>query len=181
MFFVKDEEILSLCREMFANDPGAERIYIRCKQASPIVADRSVGAIRPSGMRFIPDRYCRQFEDAFGVLSPRMPPPVAVHDDGESIPLWARLGTRLERWRRKRLPDSANMILDSGLAFSVTTVAPIVAPLFGARFVTAVKTENRLTICRMCDRYRNGICIECGCAMHFKARLDGGSCPIGKW
>ena len=179
LFFVKDQEIIDLCKKMFAEDQEAERIYIRCEQASPIVADRSIGSIQPSGMRFIPDGYCKQFEDAFGVLSPRLPP--REEEGRRAVPLWARFGAGMERWRRKRLSDSANMILDSGLAFTVTTVAPVVAPLFGARFVTAVKTENRLTICRACDRYRNGICIECGCVTHFKARLDGGACPIGKW
>lgn len=183
LFFVKDKEIVDLCKRMFDEDHEAERIYIRCQQASPVVADRSTGSVRPSGRRFIPDKYCKQFEDAFGVLSPRLPSRTKGEggEERKTVPFWARLGARVERWRRKRLPDSANRILDSGLAFSVTTVAPVVAPLFGARFVTAVKTENRLTICRTCDRYRNGICTECGCVTRFKARLDGGACPIGKW
>ena len=179
LFFVRDKEIVDLCKKIFAEDVGAQRIFIRCKQATPVVADRSVGAIRRQGMRFIPDSYCDQFTYAFGVLSPRVPrvPPAEKH------PLWMRVGRQVEQWRRKRLHPGANRLLDAGLSFSVTTVGPLVAPLLGVALATEIKARARLEICKGCEHYTNEICTQCGCAMKFKARLAGskGACPVGKW
>ena len=181
LFFVRDKEIVDLCKKIFKEDAGAQRVFIRCKQATPVVADRSVGAIRKEGMRFIPDSYCDQFTYAFGVLAPRVPqnprvPPVERH------PLWVRAGRQVERWRRERLHSKANQFFDGVLSYSVTTVGPLVAPLLGVALATEIKARGRLEICKGCEHYTNEICTQCGCAMKFKARLAGskGACPVGK-
>ena len=107
LFFVRDKEIVDLCKKIFEEDAGAQRIFIRCKQATPVVADRSVGAIRKEGMRFISDSYCDQFTYAFGVLAPRVPQNPRV-PSVEPHPLWMRAGRQVERWRRERLHPKAN-------------------------------------------------------------------------
>lgn len=41
--------------------------------------------------------------------------------------------------------------------------------------------EERLRICGMCDFFRKGVCMKCGCALNLKTRLRASHCPIGKW
>jgi len=41
--------------------------------------------------------------------------------------------------------------------------------------------DERIDICKECDKYENGICTECGCILKVKAFLEAMSCPIGKW
>lgn len=45
------------------------------------------------------------------------------------------------------------------------------------------KIEERMSICRECDRYdaSQNRCMECGCFMAFKARFGNESCPLHKW
>ncbi len=43
--------------------------------------------------------------------------------------------------------------------------------------------EERLKICRSCDRFNESIsmCRECGCNMILKTRFSVVNCPINKW
>lgn len=41
----------------------------------------------------------------------------------------------------------------------------------------------RLDICKACDKFKELTqrCSLCGCFMTMKTRLEGATCPIGKW
>lgn len=43
--------------------------------------------------------------------------------------------------------------------------------------------ENRLTICRGCDKFMplTSQCSECGCYMNYKTQICAAECPIKKW
>lgn len=43
--------------------------------------------------------------------------------------------------------------------------------------------QSRQDICRGCDRLLKPMwsCVECGCFMKIKTRLEASKCPIGKW
>lgn len=43
-----------------------------------------------------------------------------------------------------------------------------------------IKLE-RLSICKECDRHRDGRCLECGCYLTKKCSLASSECPLGKW
>lgn len=49
--------------------------------------------------------------------------------------------------------------------------------------VQTVVAEERLSICRDCDKYvaLTHQCTECGCIMNLKTKLPNASCPLGKW
>jgi len=43
---------------------------------------------------------------------------------------------------------------------------------------------RRFSICRACEHFKDGPverCALCGCVLIAKARLEGSTCPIGKW
>jgi len=42
---------------------------------------------------------------------------------------------------------------------------------------------SRLSICESCDRYLASTkqCLECGCIMPLKVRLERAKCPLVKW
>lgn len=49
---------------------------------------------------------------------------------------------------------------------------------------TADLAANRLSVCESCDRFLKSTtkqCLECGCIMPLKVRLQGAKCPLGKW
>lgn len=50
-------------------------------------------------------------------------------------------------------------------------------------FTTEEKRNNRLDICKGCDRLfkPTRTCKECGCFMTAKTWLRLASCPLGKW
>lgn len=39
----------------------------------------------------------------------------------------------------------------------------------------------RMSICKQCDRYSLGRCLECGCVMKLKTMLTNATCPLHKW
>jgi len=41
--------------------------------------------------------------------------------------------------------------------------------------------EERLSICLLCEFYKNARCTKCGCQMKAKTALATSECPIGKW
>lgn len=41
--------------------------------------------------------------------------------------------------------------------------------------------DARMSICKGCDRYSYGRCLECGCVMKLKTMLLGAICPLHKW
>jgi hypothetical protein len=45
------------------------------------------------------------------------------------------------------------------------------------------KAAERFDICRSCPELikLTNQCKKCGCLMHLKTKLEGASCPIGKW
>ncbi len=47
--------------------------------------------------------------------------------------------------------------------------------------VSDEEKERRLSICKVCEFYRKGRCLKCGCYINFKTRLETEHCPIGKW
>jgi len=53
----------------------------------------------------------------------------------------------------------------------------------GALQVSEEVKNQRLEICRACDKYDAGQirCIECGCFLEAKTGFSLDSCPLGKW
>jgi hypothetical protein len=53
----------------------------------------------------------------------------------------------------------------------------------GALHVSDEVKNQRLEICRKCDKYdpEQIRCIECGCFLEHKAQFSLDSCPLGKW
>ena len=53
----------------------------------------------------------------------------------------------------------------------------------GALQVSEEIKNQRLEICRECDKYdaKQIRCIECGCFLENKASFSLDSCPLGKW
>lgn len=58
------------------------------------------------------------------------------------------------------------------------------------RFVAAIKDEDRadeelvnqrLEICRQCEKLNAGTCLKCGCYVEIRAALMRGRCPAKKW
>jgi hypothetical protein len=41
--------------------------------------------------------------------------------------------------------------------------------------------KKRIEICKACNQYRLGMCMQCGCYMGLKTKLRDAQCPIGKW
>jgi hypothetical protein len=56
----------------------------------------------------------------------------------------------------------------------------ILENFFSKRFKVS---EERLKICRTCDKFNqeSSKCSECGCFMDYKTLLQNAECPIGKW
>lgn len=48
---------------------------------------------------------------------------------------------------------------------------------------TEEKRQERLSICEECPRYIKftSQCLECGCIMKLKTKLEAATCPLGKW
>lgn len=42
-------------------------------------------------------------------------------------------------------------------------------------------SDYRYSICKSCERFRSGICLECGCLMKLKTTLSAAYCPLHKW
>lgn len=42
-------------------------------------------------------------------------------------------------------------------------------------------TENRLSICRECDKLNAGTCLACGCYVEIRAAIRKTHCPYKKW
>lgn len=42
-------------------------------------------------------------------------------------------------------------------------------------------TENRLSICRECDKLNAGTCLACGCYVEIRAATRKTHCPYKKW
>lgn len=43
------------------------------------------------------------------------------------------------------------------------------------------ETQQRLEICKQCDRLNLGTCLSCGCYVEIRAALKNGRCPRKKW
>ena len=41
--------------------------------------------------------------------------------------------------------------------------------------------EERLSICRFCDKLLSGTCLSCGCYVEIRAAINQGRCPDKKW
>jgi len=41
--------------------------------------------------------------------------------------------------------------------------------------------DERLEICRSCEKHSHGFCKVCGCAVVAKTKYEECECPIGKW
>ena len=41
--------------------------------------------------------------------------------------------------------------------------------------------ENRLVICKQCERLADGMCKGCGCFVEMRAAVAKNSCPYEKW
>ena len=48
-------------------------------------------------------------------------------------------------------------------------------------FVSVDKAKERSAICKSCDQFRAGFCMECACLLKFKVLFAAGDCPINKW
>jgi len=51
--------------------------------------------------------------------------------------------------------------------------------------MNTVNKEQRLDICKACEHYWErklfAVCKKCGCVASWKASLEKGKCPVGKW
>lgn len=47
--------------------------------------------------------------------------------------------------------------------------------------VSSAEQDNRLTICRACEKFDCGKCQQCGCIVAVKAKLATEDCPLGFW
>lgn len=41
--------------------------------------------------------------------------------------------------------------------------------------------DNRLEICKLCEKLNRGTCLSCGCYVEIRAALKNGRCPNKKW
>ncbi len=41
--------------------------------------------------------------------------------------------------------------------------------------------EERYTVCKRCEQFRNSRCISCGCFMKIKTAINASKCPLDKW
>lgn len=41
--------------------------------------------------------------------------------------------------------------------------------------------EERLSVCKECDKLNEGTCGACGCYVELRALAKGGKCPYKKW
>lgn len=51
----------------------------------------------------------------------------------------------------------------------------------GAPISSQIVIEERMTLCRACEFFKNERCMKCGCWMNAKTHLETAKCPIGKW
>ena len=47
--------------------------------------------------------------------------------------------------------------------------------------VSEVIYENRLTVCKNCEKLNDGTCSACGCYVEFRALAKVSGCPHKKW
>ena len=45
----------------------------------------------------------------------------------------------------------------------------------------AARYQSRLTVCETCSRMENGLCMECGCFVLYRAGKNSSDCPAGRW
>lgn len=47
----------------------------------------------------------------------------------------------------------------------------------------AALIEKRLELCNSCDKIKSSInmCVECGCIVNLKVKLNIAKCPLDKW
>lgn len=41
--------------------------------------------------------------------------------------------------------------------------------------------DERLTICKGCEKYNEGRCLSCGCFLDYKTSIAAEKCPLDKW
>ncbi|MBO4902404.1 MAG: hypothetical protein J5518_06395 [Lachnospiraceae bacterium] len=41
--------------------------------------------------------------------------------------------------------------------------------------------EDRLSVCKACEKLETGTCLACGCYVEIRAAGKKTACPIGKW
>ena len=53
----------------------------------------------------------------------------------------------------------------------------------GFKLATAEEQAERLEICKGCEHYikDQNRCLECGCFLKWKARMEAWNCPLGRW
>jgi hypothetical protein len=98
-------------------------------------------------------------------------------------------GRNLGHWRRihDRLnapPPGKSPIPPSVIARAVSaTRAAVGFVASGLKVVSPEDRQQRLAICRACDRYdaASGQCLACGCAVRIKAAMALQQCPLKKW
>lgn len=47
--------------------------------------------------------------------------------------------------------------------------------------VPQTEYENRLQICKTCEKLNDGTCAACGCYVELRALTASGNCPHNKW
>lgn len=47
--------------------------------------------------------------------------------------------------------------------------------------ISIIERDARLEICKGCEEYDDGVCLNCGCILKVKAFLTTMSCPLDKW
>lgn len=99
---------------------------------------------------------------------------------------WARSG---DRTKRDHIVNRSRIAQD---ASSVKTFPPIATQVGNAlkaaqTFLVAPEVSSqeeqsrRLSICKGCDQFQGGRCVQCGCSLWLKVKGKNLHCPIDKW
>ncbi len=59
--------------------------------------------------------------------------------------------------------------------------AGLVKAELGIGKVDDATEAKRRALCVECDQYDFGRCLECGCYLHAKVKIESETCPIGRW
>ena len=46
---------------------------------------------------------------------------------------------------------------------------------------SAKKYDERLAVCKDCDKLNSGTCLACGCYVEIRAAIEKNKCPKKKW
>ncbi|MCM1136066.1 MAG: DUF6171 family protein [Clostridium sp.] len=60
-------------------------------------------------------------------------------------------------------------------------VASLVGRLRPEEKADEAQYEERMGLCRQCEKLQNGTCMACGCLVEVRGMQRSGKCPWGRW